>query len=169
MRLVSGDGGWIRRTLAVGMLAAFLPTATVGCFGKFNLTRKVYDWNQRIDQDKWIQWFAFLVLSIVQIYSISVLIDVILANSLEFWTGDNPITNTRTRLVEAPDGSRASLTLLPSGEIDVHVNAADGSVHHFVVARERGSIAARAADGTLIARVRDVDGRPALVEGALKR
>jgi hypothetical protein len=100
-----------RSVVAALMLAAFLPVTTTACFGKFQLTQRVYEFNQDIDGDKWIQWFAFLVLSIVPIYALSLVIDLVLANSVEFWSGSNPISSDSgmTKVVRGPDGTVMTL------------------------------------------------------------
>ena len=67
-----------------------VPTFAGGCFGTFQLTKKVYDFNRTISHDKWMRWFTFLIFSFVPIYGISFAIDVIFANSVEFWSGRNP-------------------------------------------------------------------------------
>ncbi len=76
--------------LAAGAVAVALMTS--GCFGSFNLTRKVYDFNKECSDDKWVRELAFLLMSWVQVYSIAGAADAIVFNSIEFWTGTNPLT-----------------------------------------------------------------------------
>jgi nuclear transport factor 2 (NTF2) superfamily protein len=59
------------------------------CVGSFALTNKVLDWNKNVG-DKFVNELVFLALCIVPVYEISIGIDSIVLNSLEFWTGDNP-------------------------------------------------------------------------------
>lgn len=158
---------WARAT-AVLSLAAFLPLATTGCFGKFQLTRKVYTFNKDVDPDKWIQWFTFLVLSIVPVYGVAFLVDVVFANSVEFWTGENPIQASAgsTRVAYGPNGEFVRATLRADGSIELLAIDAKGIEYELTVVREGDSLAARDADGKLVARVAERDGRPALVEAA---
>ncbi len=97
--------GLIRR-LGVGVtLVAFL-FATAGCFGGFNLTRNVYKFNQNVSPNKWLQELVFLALVIVPVYGIASFIDAVFLNSIEFWTGENPVSVGRepqTRVVERGD------------------------------------------------------------------
>ena len=57
----------LRAALAAALLVTLLPLATAGCFGSFQLTRKIYSFNRGISSDKWIRWITFLVLTVVGI------------------------------------------------------------------------------------------------------
>lgn len=61
-----------------------------GCFGKFNLTRKVYDINSQVS-DKFLRSAVTWAFIIIPVYGISALLDFVLFNTIEFWTGKNPI------------------------------------------------------------------------------
>ncbi len=75
-----------RRLLLVSAPATL---ALSGCFGGFNLTKKVHHWNA--DFNKWVSWLIFLAFIILPVYSILLLIDGLVINSIEFWTGNNPV------------------------------------------------------------------------------
>jgi hypothetical protein len=145
-------------------LLAFVPAAT-SCFGGFALTRKVYRWNQQVDNDKWIRWLAFLALNLIPVYGFSMLFDVIFANSVEFWTGGNPIAAVpgTTRVVRGPGGEEARATWRADGAIDLEVREPGGRVHALTFVPEAEGVAALDAEGRVVARVQDVDGRPVLL------
>jgi hypothetical protein len=63
-----------------------------GCFGGFAATRALWEWNDDFG-NKWVKWLVFLGLSILPIYSLFVLADVLVLNSVEFWTGSNPVAH----------------------------------------------------------------------------
>jgi hypothetical protein len=161
--MTSGTLSVLRRTIAAVTLCAFLPLATTACFGNFNLTRKIYRFNDTVSQDKWIEWLAFVVMVVVPVYSIGVLVDAILANSIEFWTGQNPIAMGETRTIEGEDGQLAQLTLREDGAIDVLITEADGATRQLRLVREDAAVAAYDADGRLIARAGNGVQHPALV------
>ena len=149
-----------RRFMVPIVLAAFIPMATVGCFGKFQLTKKVYKYNQDMSPDKWIQWFGFLVMSIIPIYGLAVAVDAVFANSIEFWTGENPImadTGVR-RVAQGANGELAIATFRAHGIVDLQLVEADGTEHALTLVREDEAIAAYDADGKLLGRVGDVNG-----------
>lgn len=75
---------------------------TTGCTGSFSLTKKVYNWHHS-NPDKWLDEGGFLVCILLPIYGISTFADAIVFNSIEFWTGENPVTasaDTKTKQVK---------------------------------------------------------------------
>lgn len=77
--------------VAFALISALLISAP-GCYGSFSLTKKVYEFNGRVG-DKWVNELVFLVFATVQVYSIAGFIDGVVLNSIEFWTGKNPLTS----------------------------------------------------------------------------
>jgi hypothetical protein len=160
---------WLRGVVLPFVLGGFLPLATAGCIGRFELTRKVYQFNREVDTNKWIQWLAFLVLNVVPVYSFAVLIDAIFANSVEFWTGDNPVNASvegATKVVYGPGGEVVRMTRLAAGIMDVDMTAPDGTKSEVTLVLEHDTVAAYDRDGMLVARVGERDGAPKLLDGA---
>jgi hypothetical protein len=88
----------INRIVAAIVMGSFL-TATTACFGPFNLTRNVYHWNSGIKgsgevSDKWMKEFVFFGMIIIPVYMFATLLDAFVFNSIQFWTGDNPVKGT---------------------------------------------------------------------------
>lgn len=81
----------ITKLVTVAVLAMFLMVSMFGCYGSFNLTKKVYEWNGGVG-DRFMVQIAFWVLSWLPIYSIAGTLDVAVLNLIEFWTGSNPLT-----------------------------------------------------------------------------
>ena len=63
------------------------------CIGSFALFNKVKDWNESISDNKLVNELIYLAMWIVPVYEISFFVDNVLLNSVEFWTGNNPIAN----------------------------------------------------------------------------
>lgn len=78
------------RALRMGIAVLAVGMVTSGCFGPFNLTRRLYRWNEQV-QGKWEREFMFILLAWVPVYSLAVLGDAVVFNSMEFWTGNNPV------------------------------------------------------------------------------
>ncbi len=158
--------GWLRRFSAVLVLVGFVPVATTSCFGTFQLTRNLYKFNQEVNPDKWIQWFVFLVLSIS--YGLAFVIDAVVANSMEFWSGQNPITADAgsVKVVRGPKGEVATFTWTEEGTVSVVVEGVAPEPLHLTLRTEARSLGAWDDEGNLLARVTDVGGQPMLVGGS---
>lgn len=65
--------------------------SATNCYGPFKLTKKLHAWNGTVTGDKYINAILFYVLNVVPAYPIAVFGDAVIFNTLEFWTGDNPI------------------------------------------------------------------------------
>jgi hypothetical protein len=162
-------GSRLRRGIGIALLAAFLPVATTGCFGNFELTQKIWQFNKRIDPDKWIRQVVFVVLVVIPIYPAATLLDAIIFNAFEFWTGRNPVLsrNGATHVVSDPSGARLTLTRIDADTLGVQVEQPDGARHEFQLVREIGAVSAWDAEGRLLARVASIAGEPTVVAGTL--
>jgi hypothetical protein len=74
----------------MALVAIILTVGVAGCFGNFAATRKVYEFNESFG-NKWMNQIMFWVLSFVPVYNVAAFADVVLFNTIEFWTGSNPI------------------------------------------------------------------------------
>ena len=97
------------RKMVIAVVATSM-TLTTGCFGTFQMTRDVYSWNQKVADNKWGRELMFLIIGpIVPVYSVAMLLDAVFVNSVEFWTGKNPMTAS-TKVIEK-DGTKIVQTL----------------------------------------------------------
>lgn len=154
--------------LSLLLIAGFLPLTTVGCFGGFELTRKVYDFNKDIDENKWVRWLAFLGMNILPVYGFAVIIDAIFANSIEFWTGDNPIlaaADGETRTVKGAAGEIIEVTKTGPGVLQVRVHETSGRTEDLTLVFADETLTAFAADGSLLGQVGEKDGELTLLAG----
>lgn len=132
------------------MLAVLLAVATLlsGCMGKFLLTTKVYKWNKTVSHERWVNEGVFVALLVVPVYNLTLLADGIIFNSVEWWTGRNPVARAGdTRRVEGVDGSVALMTLRADGDIDLDFTPAAGAAARYTLRREDGRVALYGVDG----------------------
>jgi len=156
--------GWLRSAFAA-VLVTLLSVSTVGCFGRFAVTRKIYDWNEHVSGDKWVRSLVFVL--IAPIYGVVSIFDIFFANVVEFWSGHNPMASIpgTERWAYGPEGEAARMTLREDGSIDVLVTAPGRPAQHFSLVREFNSIALLDASGVEIARAGDgPEGVPALLD-----
>lgn len=107
----------VQKTIAIVVMASFI-SVTNACYGPFNMTRNVYHWNSGIKgsgevSDKWMKEFVFFGMLIIPVYMFSALLDAFVFNSIQFWTGDNPI-----KVTESHDGHIREVQI---GEVTITV------------------------------------------------
>jgi hypothetical protein len=83
-------------SVALVLAASILLTS---CYGSFKLTRNLHEWNGTLG-DKWINALVFYGLLVVPVYEIAVTVDAVILNTIEFWTGDNPVAMKDGRQTE---------------------------------------------------------------------
>lgn len=145
-----------RKIVAVAALAVFA-FAVTGCIGSMALTGKVRQFNLGVSPHPWPREGVFVVLQVLPVYSFAGAIDLLVVNSIEFWTGTNPISNEKALVTVAwaghshrevaEDGTVAVSTLREDGSIDVRVSAPDGRTSSFNVQATDEELIARDAEG----------------------
>ena len=86
------------RKIIAGLLLA---TTLSGCMGHNALTRKVLKFNLTTAEGRWTRELLFVGLWVIPVYLISAVVDIVLINTIEFWTGKNPL-NGKSALVDIP-------------------------------------------------------------------
>ncbi len=104
----------MRKSIVCLMAATLLLSSCVGSFGLFN---KVKDWNMSATSSKFVNEVIFIVFSVIPVYEICSIADVLVLNSIEFWTGDNPVASNvgKTKQVMGSDGKMYAVTNLKNG------------------------------------------------------
>lgn len=88
---------------------------SAGCFGKFQLTRSLYEANKSVE-DKYLR-SAVTWLFVIP-YGITGFLDFAIFNLIEFWSGENPVAGPQARVFEKGD-DRAVMTFSREGEATV--------------------------------------------------
>lgn len=82
------------------------------CYGSFGLTHKLHRWNGGIG-GKFVRWLVFLGLIIIPVYEIALIVDALILNSIEFWTGDSKVARVERR-------GNTAVAITTTGE-EIHV------------------------------------------------
>lgn len=97
---------------------ALLLTATIvlsSCIGSFRLTNNIKEWNEGLG-NKFVNELVFIALHIVPVYEIAMLVDGVVLNSIEFWTGNNLVAEPgETKIVKNSQGQDVQVTALENG------------------------------------------------------
>lgn len=78
------------KLISILVIASFLSTSLTSCYGNFTLTKKLYNWNGSLG-NKFVQSGVMWLLMIVPVYSVAGAVDFIILNTIQFWTGKNPM------------------------------------------------------------------------------
>ena len=111
------------------MKKAFTSTACAmmltGCLGQNALFDTVQDWNATATNNKFVNQGISFVFWWVPVYGLSLLGDIVIFNSIEFWTGTNPISKEGAKVAGSTEtvndgmGNQAELTYNADGSISV--------------------------------------------------
>lgn len=95
----------MRKTTLTVALVCILGTSLLlpSCIGSFSLTNKLLAWNKTIG-NKFVNELVFLAFCVLPVYEVSALADVIVLNSIEFWSGANPVADNQSRVVKGSTG-----------------------------------------------------------------
>jgi len=75
----------IAATLSLGLASS--------CLGPDNAYRSIRDWNRDLSDQDWVNELVFLGLYFIPVYPIALLADIVVFNTIHYWTGDNPIND----------------------------------------------------------------------------
>lgn len=89
--------------LTVALVCTICGALTLpSCIGSFTLTNKLLSWNKQIG-NKFVNELVFFAFWVLPVYEVSCLADLVVLNSIEFWSGSNPVAKG-TKVIEGNDG-----------------------------------------------------------------
>lgn len=146
-----------RRFIALLASLALLATVSTGCIGRFALSGKVRAFNLETTDDRWGRELLFVVLYVIPVYPFAGAIDIIIINSIEFWTGTNPIDGgdsvTPVAMNETTTDDGTQVTMIHRGDdsIDVTLISIDGEERFLNLKRTEQGVIASGDDGEVLA------------------
>ncbi len=106
----------MKRITAAILAMAVAMVSLQGCYGKMALTKKVYRVNGEVG-DKFLRSLVTWVFIIVPVYGISALVDFVLFNTIEFWTGSNPVALGEKNFQYSENGDSYRINARKNGDI----------------------------------------------------
>lgn len=73
------------------------------CIGSFKLWNGLKEWNQGVS-NKFVNELVFIALNIVPVYGIAYFADLVVLNTIEFWSGSNPVASYENKEVKGANG-----------------------------------------------------------------
>ena len=136
------------------------------CIGSFGLWSNLKDWNQGLG-NKFVNEIVFLAFHVVPVYEVAYLADVLVLNSIEFWSGSNPVAEVGSiKTVIGENGeylvrtNADGYTITKKGEEDKQLDlvynpenrtwnaVAEGESFELITMNEDGTITFKQKDGT---------------------
>ena len=74
--------------LALGLVLG-LGLTTTSCLGPNRLFNGLHEWNEGVTDNRWVNEGVFLGLNIIPVYGVTYLVDIVVFNSIEWWTGED--------------------------------------------------------------------------------
>lgn len=102
-------------------VAALIPLQS--CIGSFALSNRVLSWNKQVGS-KFINELVFFAFWVLPVYEVTSIADLLVLNSIEFWSGSNPINQASVKTVDTNEGSY----LIASDDSGYTVTSPDGTV-----------------------------------------
>jgi hypothetical protein len=130
------------KTIA-GLLVAVMMFS--GCMGHSALSSKVIRWNLETAESRWGREGVFVGLWITLVYPVCGILDLIIFNSIEFWSGENSI-NGKSPVVDMPkeevqklginEIDRARVVRLSETKANLYIDFTNGDSATFDVIRD---------------------------------
>jgi hypothetical protein len=137
-----------RASLALALVAVLSGSVTTGCLGTSGLSGNLKEFNLEVVENRYGRETIFFVLNVVWVYRICTILDLFIFNSIEFWSGKNPL-NGKSPLVDVPmsevekigfrDLDRAQVELVAENEAKLHLDFQNGDHMTFDVVRNDDS------------------------------
>ena len=81
----------MKKNVKVAAILLSMCIVMSSCIGSFSLTNKLKDWNMGIG-NKFVNELVFVCMHIVPVYELAVFADILVLNSVEFWTGNSALS-----------------------------------------------------------------------------
>mgnify|MGYP001792664801 CR=1 FL=1 len=80
------------RTMKKMIAAAALTLGATSCLGPNHMYNGLTNWNARLSDQDWVDELVFLGLNFIPVYGLALLGDVVVVNTIDYWSGENPIS-----------------------------------------------------------------------------
>lgn len=92
-----------KRYLSAAVICLVLSSLTLSsCIGSFRLTGSVLKWNNQVGS-KFLNELVFFAFWVLPVYEVTSLADILVLNSIEFWSGRNPLSAS-TKVIDTDNG-----------------------------------------------------------------
>jgi len=158
----------IRKFVCAAVLAAFTCASVGGCYGKYALFNSAAKFGGNLG-GKYVGAVVNLVFWIVPVYEICLVGDLLIFNTIEFWTGSKLVSmNSDTYQETDADGNKVYAVRNTDGSLSVSITDAGGKKADFTLEHDGNIIRAVDTKGKIIAQELIDDNGEIVAQTALK-
>ena len=122
-----------------------------GCYGKNACFNKLHDWNGTLG-DKWINSIVHFILFWLPVYGICLfLVDGLVLNTIEFWTGSNPLASGDSYFEKDAQCNTIAAVKNEDGSMSVELTTAKGEKANLTLQRDENVVRALDNEGNVVA------------------
>ncbi|MBO7061635.1 MAG: DUF3332 family protein [Fibrobacter sp.] len=122
-----------------------------GCYGSNACFNKLHKWNGTLG-NKWLNSIVHFFLSYFPVYSICLfLVDGLVLNTIEFWTGSNPLASGDSYYEKDAQGNSIAAVKNSDGSMSVELITAEGQKANLTLQRDENIVRALDDEGNLVA------------------
>jgi len=122
-----------------------------GCHGSYGLTKKLLRWNGSLG-NKWLNSCVHFLMWVIPVYPISIgLVDWLILNTVEFWTGSNPLAAGDSYYEKDAQGNAVAAVKNDDGTLSVQYTTTKGETMNLTLQRDENVVRALDAEGNLVA------------------
>ena len=135
--------------LILMVVLLLLAMSFMSCYGNFSLVKKLYKWNGTVGSKLANSAVAWLLI-IIPVYEVAGLIDFVILNVIEYWSGENPVK-------------------MSAGERETQIVKKDGKEYQITATKNRFDVSELNSEGPQISLVYSEDLNAWFVESARER
>ncbi|WP_407443156.1 DUF3332 family protein [Fibrobacter sp.] len=133
-------------------IAALLCASVItlsGCYGSYACFHKLHKWNGTLG-NKWLNSIVHFGLNIIPVYGIAFFVDWLVLNTVEFWTGSNPLAAGDSYFEQDDQGNSVAAVKNADGSLTMELTTAAGEKATMTLQRDENVIRALDAEGNLV-------------------
>ena len=126
-----------------------------GCYGKYACFNKLLAWNGTLG-NKWLNSIVHFAMWVIPVYGIATFVDFLVLNTVEFWTGSNPLAAGDSYYEQDAQGNTIAAVKNADGSLSATITTAQGETAQIKLERDGNVVRALDAEGNVVA-VRELE------------
>ncbi|SHI32277.1 DUF3332 family protein [Fibrobacter sp. UWP2] len=143
----------MKKALAAVICASMI--TLTGCYGSYACFNKLLSWNGTLG-NKWLNSIVHFAMMVIPVYGIATFVDILVLNTVEFWTGSNPLAAGDSYYEQDAQGNTIAAVKNADGSLSATITTAQGETAQIKLERDGNVVRALDAEGNVVA-VRELE------------